>query len=491
LLDLKVIGDLRRAPSSRLPSTLASRVPRLKRALGLHKPIAIVLSNEAEVPLVLGLLSPLVLLPARLVSTLAEQEVEMLIAHELAHVQRRDYAVNIAQVIVESLLFFHPVTWWLSARVREEREHCCDERALEITAVADRGARQRYIGALLAAEEARSETAPRLAPSASRGSLLRRAREILGSEGHGRPGTPMYATIAAFAVTFGILIISPQPSLAALRVSGESTESLIWSGPVPRESWLRVRNLIGDIVVEPTSGQNVEVAAIGWRPGGASPLSFRTTRQDDGVTVCGLRPGVDCDENGTVLHIAPSELYSDSVMLVVRIPEGINLLVASSDGALRVGARVMRVHAQAGRGEITIRDARGSVEAATGGGQVRVEHVAGDVVVRSGGGAVSLGEIAGDVEVRASSGDINAALDAAAGAHLWSFQTSSGSIRLTGRSLERAKIEIDANGGRIESEFPYVLRSKAVHEPAARGANAASVLTASTSNGDVSIRSLR
>ena len=483
--DLTVIRRLRRAPAFPLPAALESRVATLKHSLNLPKTVTTAVSSEVEVPLVLGVFHPLVLLPPSLVSALHERHAMLLVAHELAHVERRDYAVNLAQVVFEILFFFHPVTWWLSARVREEREHCCDARALEVLGSGDSGTRTRYIAALLAAEEARTVVAPRLAPNASRGSLIRRAREILDHTPHKKPGSRLYAAISVIAATVAILLTRPQPSLALaseFRIPPTASRqpdpgsrippTAIWRGTVPRAGWLRVRNLVGNIVVGRTTGEETDVSSIGWRRGPSTPVSFRTTRQDDGVTVCAIRAGVECDENGNVLHIAPSELYSDSVTLVVRVPDGINVVVASNDGDLLVSGRPLSVQAQTGRGEITVRGARGSVEAATGGGKV------------------SIGDAGGDVEVRASTGDIDATLDAGGRGRRWTFLTGSGSIRLRGQSLERAKIEVDATNGRVDSDFPFVRTSQARHGLLATTARS-SVLSASTSDGDVTIKAMR
>jgi hypothetical protein len=79
------------------------------------------------VPTVVGVLKPMILLPLTLTSGLSPEQIESVLAHELAHLRRRDHLVNLLQRVIESLLFFHPAVWWVSHRVREEREHCCDD----------------------------------------------------------------------------------------------------------------------------------------------------------------------------------------------------------------------------------------------------------------------------------------------------------------------------------------------------------------------------
>ena len=84
-----------------------------------------------DVPSVIGTIRPVVLLPVAALTNLTPDQIEALLAHELAHIRRRDYAMNLAQTVAEALLFFHPAVWWMSARIREEREHCCDDVAVE------------------------------------------------------------------------------------------------------------------------------------------------------------------------------------------------------------------------------------------------------------------------------------------------------------------------------------------------------------------------
>ena len=97
---------------------------------------------------------------------------EALLAHELAHVLRHDYLVNLLQSVVETLLFYHPVTWWVSRRIRAERENCCDDLALSVTR--DRAAYARALATVAGV------WAPALAPAAAGSELLPRLRRVLG-----------------------------------------------------------------------------------------------------------------------------------------------------------------------------------------------------------------------------------------------------------------------------------------------------------------------
>ncbi|HMJ87405.1 MAG TPA: M56 family metallopeptidase, partial [Vicinamibacterales bacterium] len=100
---------------------------RIAYRLGLPAAAHVVESALVEVPTVVGWLRPAILLPMAAMAALSPAQIEAVLAHELAHIRRHDYAVNLLQTIAETVLFYHPAVWWLSARVRAEREHCCDE----------------------------------------------------------------------------------------------------------------------------------------------------------------------------------------------------------------------------------------------------------------------------------------------------------------------------------------------------------------------------
>ncbi|MBC7572502.1 MAG: M56 family metallopeptidase [Spirosoma sp.] len=142
-------------------------------------------SARVAVPMVVGSLKPILLLPIGLATNLGMAELEAVLAHELAHVKRHDYAVNLLQSVVEVLYFFHPALWWLSARVREEREHCCDDLAVQTI-----GGNGRILAQALAhVEEFRlsqltltqlATPALAMALSSKRQLLLHRVRRMLG-----------------------------------------------------------------------------------------------------------------------------------------------------------------------------------------------------------------------------------------------------------------------------------------------------------------------
>lgn len=167
---------LRRVGVSPVGEDVRRSLAGASQRLGVRKAVRALQSTFARVPLVAGYLRPVILLPAGLATGLPASQLEAILLHELAHVRRHDYLVNLAQTLVETLFFYHPAIWWLSSRIRQERELCCDELAAR--ALGDRAG---YGRALLALEELRG-TAPVLSLGARGGSLLERIRRLTGAE---------------------------------------------------------------------------------------------------------------------------------------------------------------------------------------------------------------------------------------------------------------------------------------------------------------------
>ncbi|RZL32666.1 MAG: hypothetical protein EOP35_19635, partial [Rubrivivax sp.] len=156
------------------PAEWQARLDRLARRMGLAQPVPLRLLPQLSGPITLGTFKPCVLLPAALLSRLPVDLLEALLAHELAHVQRWDYLANLLQSAVEALLFFHPAVWWLSARMRAERELVADEIAAELLDDPRGLAR-----ALHALSELQPRPMPAVALAARGGDLLRRVERLV------------------------------------------------------------------------------------------------------------------------------------------------------------------------------------------------------------------------------------------------------------------------------------------------------------------------
>jgi multidrug resistance efflux pump/beta-lactamase regulating signal transducer with metallopeptidase domain len=128
VLAIGLIGSerLRRQSEALNQAELANRCRRLAESLGVHCHVALGVCGRLAAPILVGIFKPMILLPPAALCGWTVEQLEMVLLHELAHVRRWDNLVNLLQRIVEAILFFHPVVWWLSAWIRLEREMCCD-----------------------------------------------------------------------------------------------------------------------------------------------------------------------------------------------------------------------------------------------------------------------------------------------------------------------------------------------------------------------------
>ena len=172
---LLYVQQLRTSRTRLLAPEWQTKINRLARQLAVSRPVRLLESARVNVPVTIGCLKPIILLPAGLASGLSPEHLEAILVHELAHIARRDYLVNLFQSVLEILFFFHPAVWWVSAHVRREREYCCDDVA--IRAGQDPLC---YLEALTALETRGGGHALSLAFTGPRTSLLERVARLLG-----------------------------------------------------------------------------------------------------------------------------------------------------------------------------------------------------------------------------------------------------------------------------------------------------------------------
>ena len=178
----------------------------LAARLGVRRTWQLMQSGRAESPLTLGVLRPLIVLPTSALTGMPAAQLETLLAHELAHIKRHDYLVNLFQCVAEALLFYHPAVWWVSGTVRRAREECCDDLAVEVC-----GDAKLYARALTNLEALRQP--PALALAATDKPLLGRVRRLLGlGEARAFPPTAT-AVLLVLMLALG----------TGLGVSGETT----------------------------------------------------------------------------------------------------------------------------------------------------------------------------------------------------------------------------------------------------------------------------
>jgi bla regulator protein BlaR1 len=169
---------LRKSCLYEIPAELQKRFMNLIRIMNIHKRASIRGSSLITVPSVVGYFKPLILLPLCMITQMPVDQLEALLAHELAHIRRHDYLVNLFQYFMESLFFYHPVVWIIQKRIRKERENCCDDLALSYSQ-----GKITYIKALTSIQEIPAMSGlPLLAIGSNRQYLLTRIIRILKRE---------------------------------------------------------------------------------------------------------------------------------------------------------------------------------------------------------------------------------------------------------------------------------------------------------------------
>jgi beta-lactamase regulating signal transducer with metallopeptidase domain len=188
------VRRLRTRGISPVSEAMQGVLKRTATRLRVARAVEVLQSALVTAPVVVGYFRPVVLLPLCVVTGLPERQLELILAHELAHIRRHDYLVNVLQTLAETLFFYHPALWWLSRQIRIERENCCDDVAMGTV-----GSREEYGRALLAIEELRAAPTA-LSLGARGGSLLARIRRIAGSE-------PAPSAVGAGSV-LGVVLLS-------------------------------------------------------------------------------------------------------------------------------------------------------------------------------------------------------------------------------------------------------------------------------------------
>lgn len=210
LLSLRVclgwwrLEKLSREGVSPLAAELQQQVAVLCEVLGVRQSVTVLESTRVGVPTVMGWLKPVILMPTSCLLGLSREQLELVIAHELGHIRRWDYVVNLLQVLVETVLFYHPVVRWISRRVREEREQCCDDLVLRHC-----GKPVQYAKALANLETIRGGwLEPALA--ATGGQLVTRIERIVGGRAAGRSSDVLSGNSLVLGIIVAVVVILSQ-----------------------------------------------------------------------------------------------------------------------------------------------------------------------------------------------------------------------------------------------------------------------------------------
>jgi beta-lactamase regulating signal transducer with metallopeptidase domain len=239
------------------PSRWQAAAERIASGLGLRTAVHVVESVLVETPATVGCLRPVILLPIAALTNLTPSQVEAILAHELIHIRRHDYLVNVVQTVAETLLFFHPGVWWVSGQIRVEREHCCDDAAVQVC-----GDPVDYATALAELEAWRSRGTA-LALAASDGSLAGRVRRVLKVPmGHEARSLSWFVTLGltfvSAVVMGGVYVSSFGPGSAVTSSGGAQIEPMASPGPFDWQA--RATNHF-DIYYYPALTPNLEQVA--------------------------------------------------------------------------------------------------------------------------------------------------------------------------------------------------------------------------------------
>ena len=210
---------LRRKGTRQIADWRQEALKRLARRLRVSKPVAILESSLVQAPMAIGWLRPVILFPASALTGLTPDQLEAILAHELAHIRRYDYLVNLLQTVIETLLFYHPAVWWVSRQIRIERENCCDDMAVAVC-----GDALVYARALTKIERLRKARLE-LAVTANGGLLMNRISRLVGAPlAHSNRAAGLVTSVIAILTLIAIVAgtrVSPFPNSIAVAVREE------------------------------------------------------------------------------------------------------------------------------------------------------------------------------------------------------------------------------------------------------------------------------
>jgi beta-lactamase regulating signal transducer with metallopeptidase domain len=296
---------LRRSHHAPAPGEWQQTLDRLIERMRVSRRVRLLATDRVRSPSVIGWLRPVILAPVGVLCGLAPEQVEALLAHELAHIRRHDYLVNVLQGIAESLLFYHPAVWWVSSQIRAEREHCCDDLA-----VAASGDVLVYARALAELESMRPAHF-QAALSANDGSLLRRIRRLADPVAAHSPAG------SGVAWSLGALLLL---GIAGVAITGAEEKSqpvvkldTVWTDTVKQgDMKLEVRAL-GRLTSGHTAALQVAETHIqDVRQGEPAAIGFRNRKEAVAGKVAMVHPEV---ANGTM---------TVDVALDGALPSGVN-----------------------------------------------------------------------------------------------------------------------------------------------------------------------
>lgn len=317
---------------------------RLAARMGIRRPIVVRTPSRMMVPATFGVFRPVILLPSATVLNISVPQLEAVLAHELAHIRRHDFLVNVTQMIAETAFFYHPAIWWISRRIRVERELCCDDIAVETC-----GDAVCYARALTSVAQWQvAQTG--MALGTAGGPLVMRIQRVLGVASIPRPRPPLSVVTTAVAVVVTMFTAmyaqSPQPQALSRtdasdgavlrgRIVDAATGKPLVGASVRAQYVTGIKNPtrcpIGDCeeVVDPVVG--------------LIPVYRVTTGRDGGFAVLGMKPG-----DYQVAAVAPGYIQRYFGQTSEDVPE-LSVHVGTSQRTTSIDVELERAASVSGR----------------------------------------------------------------------------------------------------------------------------------------------
>ena len=291
------INRLRGSATSDISADWKQRMAGLSDSLGIRRFVQLAESARVTVPMTAGWIKPIILVPIGMLTNMPPAHIEMILLHELSHIRRHDYLMNVVQGIVEIMFFYHPAIWWLSDGVRTEREHCCDDRVLSLKG--DPMAYAKALHAAAAAITSKGTIAGSITPktglalTGENGELLERIHRILNKEMKNNIYSTRFTASTVMVVGFCLFLmlapnsskkVTDQQQASILQLDGLfmlSTTQDIWaqadSVPPKNREVTIVKNDRGQVIELYVNGKRVPPSEYGnyeaeiSRAGGKTP----------------------------------------------------------------------------------------------------------------------------------------------------------------------------------------------------------------------------
>jgi TonB family protein len=318
IIELYYVNKLPLQGSIAADKALQSRFDTLIKKVGLSKNIVLLLSSKTNVPMAIGWLKPVVLIPFSMLSGLSPAQLDMLLLHELAHIRRHDYLVNFLQTLVDILLFFHPAVSWVSKQMRNEREYCSDDIAVQHSGSSVAYAHTLADTASLC-QKHRQNTIPNMAMAASGGDLKQRVVRLLDQQ-HCTKTTNSGKWLASFTIlltlvfafskyTLTLPVIDLQSGTISIYNSAkELNKNTITYVPLAFERLKANSSLASQLLA--IDSLNVDKK----RTQVAEPAMASLPKQK--MQIANITPSTKITETGAVNHNASSDYYNELPIVI-------------------------------------------------------------------------------------------------------------------------------------------------------------------------------